>query len=53
MSIECRCDECNKEINTGEDIICYKCYKTALDNIESLKEKIQYLESIIEEAKDE
>jgi hypothetical protein len=53
MSIECRCDECNKEIDNGEDTICFKCYKSALDNIESLKEEIKNLENRIEEMRDE
>ena len=42
-----------KKLIVGENTVCFKCYKVALDNIENLKEKIQYLETIIEEERDE
>jgi len=47
MSIDCRCDECDKIIDIGETTICQKCHNQVLDNIESLKEKIEYLNKYI------
>lgn len=53
MSIDCRCDECNKAIDVGETTVCQKCYNALVDKIESLEKDKNSLERIIEEAKDE
>jgi hypothetical protein len=53
MSIECRCDECGKTIDVGENINCQKCCNALVEKIEIQEERIAYLERIIEEARDE
>jgi hypothetical protein len=53
MSIDCRCDECSKTIDTGEITICQKYYNALVDKVESLEKDIKSLERIIEEARDE
>jgi hypothetical protein len=53
MSIDCRCDECNKTIDTGETTLCFKCYDALVDKVAALEKDISNLERIIEEAKDE
>jgi hypothetical protein len=53
MSIDCRCDECSKTIDVGDNAICQKCYNSLVDKIDSLEKDIKSLERIIEEARDE
>jgi len=53
MSIDCRCDECGKIIDIGETTVCQKCHNALVAKVETLEERIAYLERIIEEARDE
>jgi len=53
MSIDSRCDECNKTIDGGDNTICQYCYNVLLDKIDSLERELSELQRIIEEARDE
>ena len=44
MSLECKCDECNKYIGSSETTICHKCFDALKDDIRSLEERIDVLE---------
>lgn len=44
MSLECKCDECNKYVNVDEYVCCSACYNKLMDEVKSLEARIDELE---------
>lgn len=53
MSLECKCDECNKYIDSGEDTICRVCHGKLLDEISAMEDEIHSLTQEVEMLKDQ
>lgn len=41
MSIKIECDECNTNLDNGEEVICRRCYNELVDEKDALEEELQ------------
>ena len=44
MSVNCKCDECNKEIEVNEDTFCKSCFVDLEESLTKATDKITELE---------
>jgi len=43
MSLECKCDECNKYIDVDNSVFCTACFNSLLDRIRELEREVEKL----------
>jgi len=43
MSLECKCDECNKYIDVDNSIYCKGCYEDLVSQIKALEAEVEAL----------
>jgi len=50
IGLDVRCDECNKRLEDGDEVICVACHELLKEEIDKLNERIEKLETALDEA---